>query len=712
MPLEQAPSLRLLGLVTLVFAAALFLALLPLTPGGIHLSTGDIAFRTIRAPKDISFVSDSLTAKQQREAADAVPESLTYDPSVAVAQQTALNTLFARVQAVHDDPALGTQAKLASLSRIDKLNLSARSATILVSLTPDQLQAVETEARRALGSILEQSLDANSVNDAREQAVNSVDPALDRDTATLVSEIIRPLIVPNLTVDPARTDAARQAARAAVAPVQVTYARNQVIVEKDTPVTAEAREALTRAGLIKRTWQPDALGASALLSLLVAVAVVAAIRAFRASVLRSPRQLLATILALGLSIFVLKMYLPLIFPDDSRHFLAYVMPVAAGSMVLAGLVGAEIALTVAGLTALVGAFAAVYLSDLTVIGLAGTLDVVRLAMTYGFAGAAGVLAIRNADRLSRFLLGGFFVAGSVMTVLLATWLIDPNRETRDFLWMAVAAGGNGSLSAFLSVGMFVTLASVFGVMTRVQLLEMSQLNQPLLHRLQDEAPATFQHSVIVANLAEKGAYVIGADALLTRVGAYYHDIGKLMRPGFFVENQMGGENPHDALDPLDSARIISDHVRDGLTLARQYRLPQRVVEFIPEHHGTRLVTYFYRLASDEDPDVSPEAFRYPGPRPQSRETAIVMLADSCEAMVRATSDHSAETIDRLVEEVFTERLSEGQLDDSDLTLRNIRALADSFKSTLKAVYHPRVEYPAPTEAELLLRRRPLRRMLR
>jgi putative nucleotidyltransferase with HDIG domain len=292
-----------------------------------------------------------------------------------------------------------------------------------------------------------------------------------------------------------------------------------------------------------------------------------------------------------------------------------------------------------------------------------------------------------------------------MTVLLATWLIDPNRETNDLAWMAMASAANGALSAFLSVGIFVTLGSVFGITTRVQLLEMSQLSQPLLRRLQDDAPATFQHSVIVANLAEKGAFVIGADALLARVGAYYHDVGKLMRPGFYVENQFGEENPHDALDPIDSANIIIDHVTAGLQLARQYKLPARVQAFIPEHHGTRLVTYFYRKASEEDPTVSPELFRYPGPKPQTRETAIAMLADSCEAVVRASPIHTTERISELVDEVFNERLTEGQLDESELTLRNLRELAQSFKDTLRAVYHPRVEYPQPTAAELRMRNR-------
>jgi putative nucleotidyltransferase with HDIG domain len=377
-------------------------------------------------------------------------------------------------------------------------------------------------------------------------------------------------------------------------------------------------------------------------------------------------------------------------------------------MVVAGFIGAEVALLCAAVIALLAAFAAVLLLDVSVIGIGGSIDIVRIALVSGIGGAAGVFAVRNAERLVQFLIGGLLVAVSALITISATWLIDPSRELRDISWIVLAAGGNGMLSAFLSAGVFVTLGALFGVTTRLQLLEMSQLSQPLLLRLQDEAPSTFQHSVIVANLAEKGAHVIGADSLLTRVGCYYHDIGKLSRPGFFIENQLGGANPHDALDPGDSARIISDHVNDGLALAAAHKLPAKVAAFIPEHHGTRLVSYFYRRAAEEDPGVDPDAFRYPGPKPQSRETAIAMLADSSEAAVRSSPDHSPERIDAIVDEVFGERLAEGQLDESDLTLRNLHDLSASFKATLRAVYHPRIEYPAPTETELFLRRLPFR----
>jgi hypothetical protein len=690
---------------------ALFAALLPVTAGSVNLNEGDIAFRTVHAPRDISFASQALTEKRREEAAAAVPESLIYDPSVAVTQQTAMSNLLARISAVRDDGQLNQAAKATVLSRIENLSLSQRSATLLLSMTPQEWQRVQGEARRTLGTILDQSLPPSQISDVRERAVTYVDPGFDREAATLISEIVRPLIAPNLAVDQARTEAQRQAARASVATVRVTFAKNQPIVEKDTPVTAEAREALLQAGLLTQRWDPDLLGGIALMSALSAVGTVAAIRALRPSVFFNYRQLLAVGLALVGPVFAMKFYLPLILPDDSRHFLAFLLPVAAAPMVVAGAVGVEIALVVAIGIASLASFSAVYLSDLTVVGLVGTVDLARLALAFGFGGVAGVLAIRSAERFSHYLQGGLSVGIATLSVLAATWLIDPNRETNDFAWMILASFANGGISAFLSAGIFVTLGSVFGITTRLQLLEMSQLSQPLMRRMQEEAPATFQHSVIVANLAEKGAYVIGADPLLARVGSYYHDIGKLMRPGFFVENQFGEANPHDALEPADSARIIIDHVRDGLALARQYGLPARVAAFIPEHHGTRLVSYFYRKAAEADPMVSPAEFRYPGPRPQSRETAITMLADSCEAVVRASAQHTPERISELVDEVFAERLAEGQLDESDLTLRDIRTLAQSFKETLRAVYHPRVEYPAPTPAELRLRRRALPRLL-
>jgi putative nucleotidyltransferase with HDIG domain len=234
----------------------------------------------------------------------------------------------------------------------------------------------------------------------------------------------------------------------------------------------------------------------------------------------------------------------------------------------------------------------------------------------------------------------------------------------------------------------------------VELMELAQLNHRLLRRLQDEAPGTFQHSVLVGNLAERAADRIGADPLLVRVGAYYHDVGKLVGPEFFYENLGAADNPHDGLDPLQSTRVIHQHVTGGVEIARREGLPEAIVQFISQHHGTRLMTFFYRRAAESDADIDPEIFRYGGPKPQSRETALVMLADSSEAAVRADPDHSAEHISEVIEAIIRERVEEGQFDECDLSLRDLRVIADSFRSALNAVYHPRVEYPEPTDREL------------
>lgn len=686
------------------FAIVMFIALLPVVPRGTGVEEGKVASRTIRAPKDISFTSEALTQRRQDEAADAVQPRVTFDPSVASQQQAELNLLLTRIRLVIDNP--NPDARPAALSQIDKLNLSAPSTQLLRAMTADNFTSVEAESRRALATILNRSFSEQDVQGLREQAVSFVDPFLGREASTLIAELIRPFIVSNEVVDTVRTEQERAAARASVAPVQVSFAENQIIVEKDQPITPEAREALLEAELIGNIWTPELLGGTALLSVVAAITIITGLRVFRPKA--QLRDLMIVGAAISIPVFIIKAYLPLILPDDERHFLAYILPVSVSSMVLAGFVGAEVALMGAAMIAFLTAFIAVLLLDVTVVGIAGSLEIARLALVSGIAAAAGVFAVRNAERLAHFLIGGALVGVCTFAILVATWLLDPNRELNDLAWMLLAASANGGLSAFISAGIFVTLGSVFGITTRLQLLEMSQLSSPLLLRLQDEAPSTFQHSVIVASLAEKGAHVIGADTLVARVGCYYHDIGKLIRPGFFIENQLGGANPHDALDPFDSARIISDHVRDGLALAAEYKVPQRIASFIPEHHGTRLVTYFYRQAAKDNPSLDPELFRYPGPKPQSRETAIAMLADGTEATVRSSSDKTPERINELVDQVFNERLVEGELDESELTLNDIKALAQSFKATLRAVYHPRIEYPAPSEAELLLRSLPVR----
>jgi putative nucleotidyltransferase with HDIG domain len=367
---------------------------------------------------------------------------------------------------------------------------------------------------------------------------------------------------------------------------------------------------------------------------------------------------------------------------------------------LAGtLLEAGVGLAVAAVLPFFTAFLAVAMPDGRALLGRHPLDALQMAAVFLFSSLVGLFLVHRAARWGRFLLAGAGVALVSLISLVAFWLLSGDRQVTELAWILLGSLLSGLLSAVIAIGGPVVLGPLFGVETRMQLLALVQLDHPLLRKLQEEAPGTFHHSVIVGNLSERAADLIGADALLVRVGCYFHDIGKTLKPTYYIENQGGGASPYDGLDPAASARMVTDHVKGGVELARRHRVPERVRAFIPEHHGTRLVTYFYRKAAAQDPTTDPEGFRYPGPKPQSRETAIVMLADSVEAVVRSSRDRSDERIEALVRAVIAERVAEGQFDECALTLRDLKTIGDSFVATLRGVYHARIEYPKPAVGE-------------
>jgi len=256
--------------------------------------------------------------------------------------------------------------------------------------------------------------------------------------------------------------------------------------------------------------------------------------------------------------------------------------------------------------------------------------------------------------------------------------------------------GNGLICAWLVMPILPLLERFFDLTTDFTLLELTDLNRPILKRLKVEAPGSFQHSLVVSNLAEAAADAIGANALLAKVCAYYHDIGKLAKPDYFAENIRGFKNKHDKLRPNMSSLIISAHVKEGLDLAEQIKLPGIVRRAIPEHHGTTVMRYFYHKAQELDPhgQVKEDDFRYPGPKPQSPETAILMLADSIEATVRSLDEPNTANIRAVVKQSIETRLNEGQLEECGLSIRDLARIRESFVTSLLAIYHPRIQYPS------------------
>jgi putative nucleotidyltransferase with HDIG domain len=330
-------------------------------------------------------------------------------------------------------------------------------------------------------------------------------------------------------------------------------------------------------------------------------------------------------------------------------------------------------------------------------------DSLEIAVYAAVGGILAVLTLRDVQRLNALFRVGLVAAVGNLAVILI-FRLPTDIAAMDLLTLLLLGLINGSvLSAGLALAGIFLIGSVFGVITPLQLQELSRLDHPLLQELLRKAPGTYHHSIMVANLAEQGAEKVKANSPLVRVGSFYHDIGKMNRPEFFSENQNGG-NPHDNLDPYSSARIIISHVTDGLELARRYRLPSRIRDFIGEHHGDRVLKSFYKKALDsaggEEEAVDPARFRYKGPRPRSRETGIVQLADSIEATSRALGPNTEEEIERLVNKIVDEHLSEGQLVHSGLTLGDIQLLKESFIKTVKGRFHVRVRYPGNEELEV------------
>jgi putative nucleotidyltransferase with HDIG domain len=312
------------------------------------------------------------------------------------------------------------------------------------------------------------------------------------------------------------------------------------------------------------------------------------------------------------------------------------------------------------------------------------------------AGVLAIYAVRDIkSRTQLFRSIAFSMLGYTLAILALG--LGRGESTGEVEMKLVFAAINATISPVLTFGMIMLLENVFGIATDLKLLEYDNLNHPLLRALADKAPGTYQHTLTIALLAESAATAVNANALLAKVGAYFHDVGKIAKAEYFVENQMGMGNKHDKIKPEMSAKIIRNHVFDGIELAREYKLPQRIIDFIPMHHGTTMIQYFYDKAKETNPDVDPKGYTYPGPLPLTREAAIVMLADAVEATTRALPDPNRKAIEGTVDTVIKKRFSEGQLDQCELTLADLTKIKMAFVKNLIGMSHPRIQYKTGAE---------------
>jgi putative nucleotidyltransferase with HDIG domain len=672
------------GILIVALTAILAIDLLPQRP--LEVEAGQLATRDIVATRAIEYESAIETEAARNAARAAVPFQYTYTSenaiAIAAAQQVAFEKRVLPIDTAFSADLAPVRATLLETAVGD---LSGGARATLERLDPSGWAAVRTEAARVLDAIERTELRDTEVAETRERLAGTMAGGINDQQRMLAAELISPIIVPNSTFSDELTSTARDSAAKDVEPVDVQIRQGEVIARSGDVINAREIEKIDALRL--RDQGPDVtnFGAWLLLSALVVGLLLAWIWRFRPDLWHRNNVMVLIGLLLVAATVALK-------ATAGRETLPFFLPTAAIAMLLAVLLDASIATIVIAIVALLG----------------GAVNGGALEMTaYIFlGGVAGIITVRRGDRLQVFLQAAFAVF-AVCAVVVSVFSLLEGSDVQGVLELWVASAVSAAGSGIAAVGSFAVLGSVFGILTVFQLLELANPSQPLLRRLLVETPGTYHHSLMVGNLAERAAESIGADPLVTRVAAYYHDVGKLANPLAFIENQAGGENIHDQLDPEVSAGILKQHVADGIDIAYRAKLPKALIAYIPQHHGTAIMSYFFARAkalAGPGATVDERRFRHAGPKPQTREAALIMLADGVEASVRSLASRDEPAIRAMVTRIIEERTADGQFDECDLTLRDLERIREAFVGQLLGMYHTRVAYPQNIVVELESRR--------
>jgi putative nucleotidyltransferase with HDIG domain len=686
------------GLIFLLFCGLALLALLlPILQDLTEapLSVGDVAPYDIHAPYALTFQSQILTARQQDAAAVAVP--VIYSPAdtnIARQQLERLRNTLAFINTIRADAYASQDQKISDLTALQDVQLSRDTIIAILMLSSSRWTAVSQEATNVLDQVMREPIREDQLASVIGKVPTLVSLSFPETQSAMITSLVRAFVIPNSLYDGQLTDAARQQARDNVTPVMRTFMTNETIIQGGKVISVTDYEALNQFGLAQpqNRWQ-DIVSSVGLALLTTAIFVIFSLRnqeLFSGNL--GMRKL-----AMLITLFLLFLYIARIF-IPGHAVIPYVYPVMGYALIISALFSSELAI-----------ITVIPLGYLVPYGLP---DAQILTLYYIVGSLFGVFVLRRAQRLTSFFWSAAAIGISSAAIAIAYRITEPTADWVGLATLVLAAIINGIASASIALLLHYYIAQFLGKTTPLQLIELSRPDHPLQQLLLRNAPGTYQHSLQLANLVEQAAEAIGADAMLARVGALYHDIGKIINPYFFIENQPPGNmNPHNDLDPESSASTIIRHVSDGMDLARKYHLPSQLYNFIAQHHGTTITRYQYgralELAGMNKEAVDMANFRYPGPRPSTREIALLMLADTCEARMRAERPKDEDALHDMIKSVIKDKLELGELDDTQLTIQNLEAIIESFTSTLRGVYHPRIQYPK-SESEVKTRPAPYR----
>ncbi len=648
----------------------------------LELQVGEKAPEDTLAPRAVTYVSQVLTERARQEAVANVRE-VHNPPDMRVARSQVSRSVLVLdfIDTVRADTLAGRPTQKAYINAVPELELADETLDILLNLTAQHWEIARQETLNVVDEAMREQIRSDRLEESRAAIPLLVRLELSENDSAVVTALAQQLIVSNSSPNPQLTEQYRQDAENNVLPVQQSFDINSTIVLKGDIIDEADIEAMQQFGLMQAetSWQDS-------ISMFIAVVLFISllglyITRFHPEFLASGRHMMLLSALLVMFALIAKLTVP------GRALLPFLYPAAGLSMLLTVLFDPNLAIAVticlAGMVGFIGG------------------NSLELAIYTAVGGIISSLVIKKSPRISAFFRTGVLV-GIANTCVILVYRLTGSDLLGLFQLIGVSFL-NGLFSAGLTLTGFFVVGNVFNVVTSLQLQELARLDHPLLQELLRQAPGTYHHSLMVANLAEQAARRIGADSALVRVGSFYHDVGKITRPYFFTENQEGS-GVHSRLDPLTSAQTIVNHVSDGVELARRYRLPETIQAFITEHHGRRNIKCFHHMAikAADDPDsVNEQDYQYPGPNPQSRETAVVLLADSCEAASTALQSRGEEQIEELVNQIIDEIMLEGALDESGLTLGDVHTIKESFAETLKGRFHVRPKYPGQRTSDKL-----------
>lgn len=651
-----------------------FIMLTVVTPKRYKLNEGDIATVDIKAPRDI--IDEEATKAKEQEVTAKVEKKFTLKNEIKIEASENIKSFFDKLINLKSND-IDEKSKISELKKIDAFKLSDAEYKTLLDLNVDKDTELQWIALTAIDKGYEKQIEEDNSEDIAE-AKTIVDDylssqELESNIEVILREMCESQIKANYFFDQSKTDEAVKEALKSVSKVMIK--KNQTIVKEGEPITQQQINILTELGLVGEDLSKDYIYTYIILAFFVLFVLGMQYMYLK----KEKKEIL-----IDTKLVFLILLLNLLSVISARVFTfvsLFIIPIACAPILMTVFLDSKISIVINSLNLL---FVAVIVGFDPQVILIGSVSTIVSSTT-----------LKKVSQRNDILYSTVYVAAAVAVVILSSGILLSNNIKQILLDVILAVFG-AFISGILAMGLLPFLESSFSLVTNMKLLELSNPNNPLLKRLLMEAPGTYHHSVMVANLSEVAAEEVGANPMLVRVGAYYHDVGKIKRPFFFGENQLGGTNPHDKISPTLSTTIIISHVKDGLELAKEYDIPKVVSDMIVQHHGTTLVKYFYYTLknSSENPDeIREEDFRYPGPKPQSKEAAIIMMADSVEAAVRSIQEPTLEKIEDMVNNIVKDKMNSNQLNECDLTFRELEVIKACFLRVLKGIYHHRIEYP-------------------